>query len=217
MTNATNKNLSSFRFLLLGGWTAIKSSSVGSMFAAFLHLTLTDIYYIWRNGITTLELVSKIQSFLSSFALLSLLAILFSSLPAFIGGILLSWLLKRNNPNWFNALQNRIKLGSIIGALAGVALTLFVLIPIDTVGRVAHGGLGYNLGSQIPIYVFYSVEIISIATIAGRWTDIQLGKQLHRLKSSNNFSSHTQEPTTWKKNQAHRSVRKHSYNHCSFS
>jgi len=69
--------------------------------------------------------------------------------------------------------------------LAGVVLTLLVLIPSDFVGRTAHGGYGYNILESLPIYSFYAIEFIVIATIAGIWTDRQLRKYLENANPTN--------------------------------
>jgi hypothetical protein len=73
----------------------------------------------------------------------------------------------------------------LIGALAGVVLTLLVLIPADFVGRTAHGGYGYNILKSLPIYSVYAVEFIAIAAIAGIWTDRQLRKYLENSNPTN--------------------------------
>ena len=177
--NTSNLNSSSFRFLLFGGWTAIKSATGGSIFAVFVTLTVLAVFDAWQNGFQTIEFNgSEMQNFLSSAALLSLLAILLSVLPACIGGMVLAWLLKRNHSAALTLRQGKLKLGALIGACAGIVLTLLVLIPSDLIGRTAHGGFGYNPLSTLPIYILYAIEIIGIATVAGIWTDSQLRKYL---------------------------------------
>src|SRR5918993_4926 len=167
--NTSNLNSSSFRFLLFGGWTAIKSATGGSIFAMFVTLTVLAVFDAWQNGFQTIEFNgSEMQNFLSSAALL----------PACIGGMVLAWLLKRNHSAALTLRQGKLKLGALIGACAGIVLTLLVLIPSDLIGRTAHGGFGYNPLSTLPIYILYAIEIIGIATVAGIWTDSQLRKYL---------------------------------------
>ena len=159
---------------------------MGSILAVLVTLAFLGVYGIWKNGWQAIELtVSGLQSFLSSAAFLLLVAILLSAVPAFIGGMFLAWLLKRKNSRISISNPSKISLGALIGALAGVVLTLLVLIPSDFVGRTAHGGYGYNILESLPIYSFYAIEFIVIATIAGIWTDRQLRKYLENANPTN--------------------------------
>ncbi len=152
----------------------------------FVTLTILSIYGVWQNGLQTLELTtSNFQSLLSSVAFMLLVAILLSIVPAFVGGVLLAWLLNRQNSTNPNANPSKLNLGALIGASAGVALALLVLIPADFVGRIDHNGYGYNFLESLPIYLFYAVEFIVIATLAGNWTDKQLRKYLENSPSTN--------------------------------
>ncbi len=101
-----------------------------------------------------------------------------TAIPAFIGGIFLAWLLKRKNSRKSTLKSRKLSSGALIGALAGVALTVLVLVPADFVGRTAHGGYGYDFWKSLPNYLFYASVIVVIATIAGMWTDRQLRKYL---------------------------------------
>jgi hypothetical protein len=179
MANTSGQNTISFRFLFIGGWTAVKGATIGSVFAVLVTLSFLNIFGIWQNGLQSIEFtVSGFQSFLISTAFLLLVAILLSIIPAFLGGAFLAWLLKRkisqktfSNPSKFNS-------GALVGASAGVVLALLVLIPADFVGRTAHGGYGYNFLNSLPIYSFYAIEFLVVATLAGTWTDKQLRKYL---------------------------------------
>ena len=184
--NTSNPESSALRFLLFGGWTAIKSATLGSVFAVFVALTCSSIYDAWRDGWQTLEVNgSGFQSFLLSAGFLSLLAILFSALPASIGGVFLAWLIKRDHSSMPTSRPGRRKLGAIVGAFTGAILALCVVVPGDYVDRTAHGGLGYNPAYSLPIYALGAIGIIAIAAIGGAWTDRQLRKYLDRAGSNN--------------------------------
>jgi Ni,Fe-hydrogenase I cytochrome b subunit len=186
MTNTSKPNSPSFRFLFIGGWTAVKGATIGSVFAVLVTLTILGVYGIWQNGIQTINFTtSGVQSFSSSVALMLLVAILLSVFPAFIGGVFLAWLLDQKNSKTSISNPSKLNLGAWIGASAGIVLTLLVLIPADFVGRTAHGGYGYNILESLPIYSFYAIEIIVIATFAGMWTDRQLRKYLENARPNN--------------------------------
>jgi hypothetical protein len=176
LAHPSGPSSASFRFLLFGGWTAIKSASVGSILAVFATLMFAGVYAVWQNGLQAIEFnFSGLASLLSSAAFLLPVALLLSIMPAFIGGVLLAWLIKRQNSN---SSPGKMNLGAWIGASAGAVLTLLVLIPTDFVGRHAHGGYGYSLLESLPRYVFFAAEFIVIATIAGRWTERQIRRFL---------------------------------------
>lgn len=99
-----------------------------------------------------------------------------------VGGILLAWLLKQNKLNRLTTLHDKRRLGSIIGATIGIVITLLVLWHIDSLGRAYEGGLKYDLISSLPTYMFYTIQIILTATIAGTWVEDQLR---NKLKSVN--------------------------------
>lgn len=185
MTNPPKPNSQSLRFLFIGGWTAIKSAIIGSVIVVFGTLILSAVLDNWQNGLQNVELsISGFLSLLSSAAFLLLAAILLSAVPAFIGGMILAWLLKRKNARTPNSRSGKISLGALIGALAGVELTALALIPADLVQRTAHGGYGYNFLDSLPMYLIFSIEIIGIATIAGIWTDRRLIKHLQNSISN---------------------------------
>ena len=149
------------------------------MIVVLLNMGVLTVISVWQNGIQSVKLSDfEFQYFLSGIALLLLFAMLFSTFPAFIGGVFLAWLLKRNKPNWSSMLHGKLRLGLLVGALAGIILALLVLVPADFVSRTAHNGFGYNVYSSIAIYLFYSCEIVFVASAAGAWTDSQLRKQL---------------------------------------
>jgi uncharacterized membrane protein len=185
MRKAITPNSLSFRFLFIGGWTAVKSSTMGSILAVFVTLVFSAVDDIWQNRLQTIELtVSGFISFVSSAAFLLLVAILLSAVPAFIGGVLLAWLMNRNNSIRLVSKQSKFNLGALIGASAGFVLTLLVLISGEFVKRMAHGGYGYNFLVSLPVYLFYFIEFVVIATIAGIWTDRQLRKYLENTRSN---------------------------------
>lgn len=184
--NTADPKSSALRFLLLGGWTAIKSATLGSVLAVLVALTISSIYEAWRNGWQTLEFnVSELQSFLLSAGFLSLLAILFAMLPASIGGVFLAWLIKRDHSRTPISRSGKLRLGAIVGAFTGIILALCVVVPGDYVDRTAHGGYGYNPAYSLPIYALWAIGITVIAAIAGAWTDRQLRKYLDRARSNN--------------------------------
>lgn len=187
MKNVSKPNLPSFRFLFIGGWMAVINATIGSLLAVSVTLASLAVYGIWQNGLQTTELNnSGFQSFVSSAALLWLVAILLSAIPAFIGGMLLAWLLSRKNST-ASTISNPSKatIGALVGAFTGIVLALLVLVPTDFVGRIAHGGYGYNFLESLPVYILYSIEFMMIATIAGGWTDYQLRKYLENSSPSN--------------------------------
>ncbi|HNT78520.1 MAG TPA: hypothetical protein PKH77_26210 [Anaerolineae bacterium] len=184
--NTADPKSSALRFLLLGGWTAIKSAALGSVFAVLVALTISSIYGAWRNGWQTLEFnASELRSFFLSAGFLSLLAILFSVLPACIGGVFLAWLIRREHSRTPISRPGKLKLGTVIGASAGAILALLILVPVDYIDRTAHGGYGYNPAYSLPIYALWAIGITVIAAIAGAWTDRQLRKYLDRARSNN--------------------------------
>jgi hypothetical protein len=179
MTNTSQPNSSSFRFLLIGGWTGVKSATLGSFLAVLVTLTFLFVYGIWQNESVASEFYGfRLQSFMSVVAFLLLAAILYSTVPAFVGGVILAWLLKRKTFKSSTTNPSKINIGAFIGLVLGILLTFLVLFPADIVGRTAHGGYGYNFLESLPFYVFYAVELIVISTVVGVWTDRQLRKYL---------------------------------------
>jgi hypothetical protein len=186
MMSTSKPNSPSLRFLLIGGWTAVKSAIMGSLLAVFITNIFIGIYSVWQNGLQTIEFNNfGFQTLLSSIALMLLLAILFTVFPAFLGGIVLAWLLNRKDFITSDSNPGGSNLGAWIGASAGVGLALLFLIPADFVGRTAHGGIGYNFLESVPIYIFYAIQSIAIATMAGIWTDRQLRKYLESARPAN--------------------------------
>jgi hypothetical protein len=186
MTYTSKPNSPSFRFLLIGGWTAVKSATMGSILVVFITNIFLGVYRVWQNGPQTIEFNNfGVQTLLSSIALMLLLAILCTVFPAFLGGMVLAWLLHRKDFITSGSNPGGSNLGAWIGASAGVGLALLFLIPADVVGRTAHGGIGYNFLESVPIYVFYAIQSIVIATMAGIWTDRQLRKYLESARPVN--------------------------------
>lgn len=170
---------SSFRFLLTGGWLALRSAVLSSVFLELVNHVIGILISIWQHGIQTFMISSsELQGSLLVVAIFTLLAILGSIFPALIGGVLLAWLLKQNKLGWLTTLHDSRKLGSIIGVAVGIVLTLLVLWYIDSLGRIYEGGVKYDLISSLPTYMLYTIEIILTATIAGRWTEGQLRNKL---------------------------------------
>jgi hypothetical protein len=81
--------------------------------------------------------------------------------------LIIAWLLNRNNSKGLLNLRRGLGLGSVIGASAGIILVFLVLIPGLIIGKIAHNGIGYNINSVIPVYILYTIEIISVASAAG--------------------------------------------------
>src|SRR5690349_11189456 len=113
--NTPNTKSTLTRFVLVGGWTAIKSAMPGSAFAVIVHLIAITYIDAWHNGIKVFD--QNILYVLVFIPIFSLVAISFSILPAFIGGIFLAWLLKQNH---LTILQSKFRLGTLIGAFAGI-------------------------------------------------------------------------------------------------
>lgn len=115
--------------------------------------------------------------------LLMLLIGLFSFLPAFIGGILLAWWIRREN---MRDQTNDWKLwgkGALIGASTGAILALLSLVPSYKFNMAAPNGSELLPIREIPKYVLSAVEIIIVAALAGAWTDKQLRKHLKNAAS----------------------------------
>jgi hypothetical protein len=186
MTKEPKPKSQIFRFLFIGGWTGVKNATIGSVLAVFVTLTILKIYVVGQNGLQVFELTTlNFQPLLPAVAFILLVAILLSAVPAFISGVFLAWWLNQKNSKISISNQRKISFGALVGASAGVVLTLLILIPADFVERTAHSGYGYNFLNYLPIYLFYAVEFIAISTIAGIWTDRQLRKYLENTNSTN--------------------------------
>ncbi len=193
MTTTSIPNSVSRGFLSFGGWTAVKAALVGSIIAVFVTLASSAAYDIWRNGWSGSAFGSNgFEGFvlysglvLVSSVFLWLLAFVLSSFPAFIGGVLLAWLLRRQPLMASNSNPGKGHPGVLVGASVGIVLKALVLIPGDMVARTAHGGVGYNLSESLQTDLFYALQFIVIATIAGMWTEHQLRKHLENARSKN--------------------------------
>ncbi len=82
-----------------------------------------------QNGLHAFELYDFItfNLLLPAVAFVLLAAILLSAVPAFISGVFLAWLLHHNYSRTSVANQRKISFGALVGASAGVVLTLLIL------------------------------------------------------------------------------------------
>ncbi len=181
---------STLRFVLIGGFTATQYAAFISLFVVFLDLTLAGIYYGVRNGLQEIEpSAANLLTSLASVIILVFLAMLFSWLPAFLGGALLAWLLMHNGLKSEYTGQQRFGLGLKIGALMGVILVFLFLTPSIAafIGGwpQPHNVTGY---SRVPVMVvnsLYMIEIMVAAVLTGIWTENQLRLRISTRESVN--------------------------------
>ncbi len=162
--------------------------------AVFITLTFFGLLVTWLGfrsmeftvseltGFLSMEIiVSELTGFLSAVAFLSVPAFLLSAIPAFIGGLVLAWLLHRERSTASNSNPRKMNLGALVGAPAGVAIALCVLIPTNLVNGTFQDAI-HHLLMILPIDLFIAAECIAIATLAGMWTDRQLRIELENEK-----------------------------------
>src|SRR5690349_20391034 len=93
-TKLANPSRSSLKFLLAGGRIAAKNAVIGCLFVVPFNLILLAFFYSWQDGMQLLA--SGLDIFRDSIAALIFMlpiSIIVSSIPAFLGGVILAWLI----------------------------------------------------------------------------------------------------------------------------
>jgi hypothetical protein len=174
--------LHTFRLLVIGGFTGTMGAIFMSICIVVLEMVTRMIIGIWQVGFASTFQVFVDGSFLErlfSLLLVVLVVISLSFVPAFIGGVLLAWLLNHEAQRRSILLRRILKLGAIVGAVSGTVLALIFIYLIYTVQATAHGGYGFQLSEAIPIYIFRGSEIIIASSITGTWAADQLRRRIY--------------------------------------
>lgn len=174
----------SFRFVFASVSIAEIAALLGSIAAVFITLTFFGLLVTWLGFRSTEFTVFELTGFLSAVAILSVPVFLLSAIPAFIGGLVLAWLLHRERSTASNSNPRKMNLGAMVGAAAGVVAALCFLIPANLLMWPVQNRMAYSLLESLLIDLFIGAQCIAIATLAGMWTDSQLRIELENEKPS---------------------------------
>ncbi len=169
------QNLSKPFSFTQGGIIGVKNAILGAVLFSIIDTISLEL----RNG--TQNLIEFVLALVTGFGFISIIGIVFSFPPSFLGGGILTIIAQRK---FFSTrlLENYMVVrGAILGLLAGIVICVVVYFWAYCMDTIAHGGLGLVQGKPVIDGYFYRAGSATIlAMIAGGWTGKQIAQSLQK-------------------------------------
>lgn len=168
------QNLSNPFSFTQGSIVGVKNAILGAVLFSIIDTISLEL----RNGIQ--NFIEFVLTLVMGFGFISVIGIIFSFLPSFLGGGILTIIAQRQFPS--TRLKNyMVVMGAILGLLTGIVICVVVYFLAYYEASIAHGGLGLVQGKPVIDGYFYRAGSATIlAMIAGGLTGKQIAHSLQK-------------------------------------